>query len=111
MARPDTGLATKIRLGWLNMNKPSHDTGVLITLLERLEKQKIPNARALEKKVNRGETLSDYDLKFLANVINDLRKTRPIVTRHPEYQPLIAGFIDLCQEITDKALANEKTSG
>ena len=90
------------------MDTSKHDTGILITLLQRMEKRRIPNALALKEKVDRGEPLNDYDIKFLTGVTNDLKKTRPLAERNPEYQPLIAGFIDLCQEISDKALENEK---
>ncbi len=92
------------------MNK-SQDTALLITLLERLQKKRIPNVQALKRKVDRGESLSDYDIKIMAEITSDLQKTKPLADRNPEYQPLIAGFINLCQEIADKALENEKGSG
>ena len=90
------------------MNTSSQDTALLMTLLQRPKKKRIPNAQALKRKVDRGERLRDYDIQLLSTLTGDLKKTKPLADQYPEYQPLIAGFIDLCQEISDKALENEK---
>jgi hypothetical protein len=82
--------------------------GTVMALLQRLEKRRIPTALALKDKVDRGETLSDYDKKFLSNVSADLRQTKPLLEQHPQYQELIDYMEKLYQEITDKALENAK---
>jgi hypothetical protein len=93
------------------MTESNHDTGVLMALLQRLKKRRIPNALALKEKVDRGLTLSEYDKKFMERVSSDLRKAQTIVSRHPEYQPLVDRMAFLYQEISDKALENEKGTG
>ena len=93
------------------MTESRHDAGVLMVLLERLEKRRIPNAVALKNKVDRGSPLSDYDIEFMAKVLTDIKKTEPLLARNPEYQTLIDRLAHLYKEISVKALENEKRSG
>jgi len=92
------------------MSESSEDAGLIMALLERLEKQRIPKALALKEKVDRGELLDDYDITFLKEVTADINKTKPIIERHPEYLTLVTRLVNLYKEISDKALENEKRS-
>ena len=87
---------------------PESDTGIIAVLLERLEKQRLPKALALKKKVDRGELLNDFDIQFLEQVFADSNRIKPIIERHPEYHSLVARMVHLYKEITDKGLENEK---
>jgi hypothetical protein len=89
------------------MSDPRHDAGVIQTMLDRLNNQGLPRALDLRKKVDAGEVLDDFDLRFLAGVFSDARAMRPMVDRHPEYQALVARMIHLYKEIVERALANE----
>ena len=90
------------------MTDKSKDAGVIQVLAERLEKQRLPMALDLKEKVDRGETLNEFDIQFLEQVFKDADKIRPLVDNHPEWQDLAAKLIHLYKEITDKALENEK---
>lgn len=90
------------------MADESKDTGLIQVLAERLDTQRLPRALSLKDKVDRGETLADFDIRFLEEVFKDAQRLRPLVERHPEWQSLAAKMISLYQEITDKALENEK---
>lgn len=90
------------------MSDSSHDAGVIQALLERLNTQRLPRALDLKDKVDAGEPLSEYDMRFLDEVLHDAHTIKPLVERHPEYQQLVARIIHLYKEITDKALENEK---
>lgn len=92
------------------MDSTSADQGMLTVLVERLEKQRLPRALALKEKVDRGETLSDYDISFLEEVFTDSTNIKPLVERHPEYQTLAGKITSLYREITEKALANQQQS-
>jgi hypothetical protein len=90
------------------MNNPTQDAGVLQTLIERLNSQRLPRALALKDKVDRGETLSEFDIRLLEEVFADAHHIQPLVERHPEHQDLVARVLHLYKEILDKALDNEK---
>ena len=93
------------------MTEASKDTGVAATLIERFETQRLPRAKALKAKVDRGDLLNEPDLAFLDQVFEDVRHIKPLVQKHHEWQPLLVLAITLYKEITDKALANEKSAG
>jgi len=90
------------------MTDTSHDPGVIHALVERLNTQRLPRALDLKKKVDAGETLGEYDMKFLESVFHDADTIRPLMSRNPEYQKLVAQIIRLYKEILDKAMENEK---
>jgi len=87
------------------------DTGVILALVNRFETQRLPRAQRLKKKVDRGELLDEADLKFLQRVQEDARHVNTLVDKHPEWQPLVAKATALYEEISAKALANERSGG
>jgi hypothetical protein len=90
------------------MSNPTQDAGVIQTLLDRLNSQRLPMALALKEKVDRGEMLSDYDIQKLEEVFADTQAIQPMVDRHPEFQDLASRILHLYKEILDKATQNEK---
>ena len=92
------------------MNESSKEAGVIQALVERLEKFRIPIALELKEKVGKGEPLNDLDIEFLEHVLEDASRVKPFVDEHPEWQDLAARIIHLYNEITEKALENEKSS-
>jgi hypothetical protein len=93
------------------MNQTNEDAGLITVLLERLEKQRLPRLLALQEKVDGGEPLDDYDLEYLEQVFSDAGKIETLIERHPDYKPLVARVLGLYNEVTSKALENEKRSG
>jgi hypothetical protein len=90
------------------MNNPTQDAGVIQTLLDRLNSQRLPLALALKDKVDQGGTLSEHDIQKLEEIFADARTIQPLIDRHPEHQDLVARILHLYKEIVDKALENEK---
>ena len=90
------------------MTDTSKDAGLIQVLAERLETQRLPRALDLKEKVDRGETLSEFDIEFLDEVFKDANKLGPLVERHPEWHEVATKMISLYKEITDKGLENEK---
>lgn len=90
------------------MDQSEKDLGVITTLLERLEKERLPRALALREEVAGGAKLGDMDIEFLERVLGDAQLIKPYLERHPEYQPLAAKVLDLYREITELALKNEE---
>ena len=92
------------------MAELSDDDGVIVALINRFEKQRLPRLQALKLKVDRGETISDGDITFLNTVIHDAQQSKQLIDRHPEWQAFCANVVHLYETITEKALENEKGS-
>jgi hypothetical protein len=90
------------------MKTSEEDTGVMLALVERFNKQRLPRANELKERVDKGERLSDQDIAFLEEVFKDANHIMPLVDKHPEWQKTASRAISLYKEITEKALANEK---
>jgi hypothetical protein len=90
------------------MTESSKDTGVILALVERFTKQRLPRAIALKEKVEKGECLSKRDIAFLDEVFKDANRNMPLIDKHPEWQTLAVRAISLYKEITTRALENEK---
>jgi hypothetical protein len=88
--------------------KPDADAGTLQAILERLEKFRLPRAQAIKARVDKGESLSDNDIQFLKQALDDAQSVQGVVARHPEVQALAKQIVGLYDEITRKALENEK---
>ena len=92
------------------MKQSSEDTGVILALMERFNKQRLPRALELKKRVEQGECLSEPDIAFLDEVFKDANHVMPLVDKHPNLEPIATRAISLFKEITEKALENEKQS-
>jgi len=90
------------------MTKSSNDTGVILALVERFTKQRLPRANAIKERVEKGECLSKHDIAFLDEILRDANRIMPLVDKHPEWQTLAVRAINLYKEITTRALENEK---
>jgi hypothetical protein len=90
------------------MDQNEKDKGVITVLLERFNKQRLPRALALKKKVDSGELLDDYDHKYIKEIQEDAKQVSSLVERNPEYKDLAANIINLWREIIEKDIENQK---
>lgn len=89
------------------MTEAAEDIGVIIALVKRFTEQRLPKLMALKERVGLGECLSEYDIRFLDEILKDANRIMPLVDKHPKWQPLATRAIGLYKEITEKALENE----
>lgn len=90
------------------MAEISKDVGALTAIGERLVNTRLPRALEIKERVDLGEVLTDYDIRFLEEVFNDAREIGPILSQNPQYQDIAARVISLYKEITTKALENQQ---
>ena len=91
------------------MKSTSRDAGTIAALMLRLKDYRIPRAKRMLERVNRGELLPDSDLEFLHRVFNESKDIKPLVERNPQYVPLVSKMIQLYSEIVAKSLENEQS--
>ncbi|MCK6405361.1 MAG: hypothetical protein L6Q60_05000 [Rhodocyclaceae bacterium] len=85
-----------------------NDAGVIQALLKRFDEQRLPRALELKAKVDAGNTLEQFEVNYLEDILHDIRAIKGLVDRHPEHEPLVVKGMQLYTEITEKALQNEQ---
>ncbi|HYQ71706.1 MAG TPA: hypothetical protein VET88_07240 [Gammaproteobacteria bacterium] len=90
------------------MKEEMKEDGVILALIERFERQRLPRILELKAKVDRAELLDEAEMEFLHGVITDAVHNKPLIDKHPEWQKFCADVVHLYEEITEKALQNEK---
>jgi hypothetical protein len=90
------------------MSDQTDDAGTIQALLERLVKFRLPRTVALKKRIDGGERLTDADIAFLKNALEDAHDALRFVARNPEFQVLGSQIIQLYDDIIRKATENEK---
>ena len=90
------------------MNEDTKEDGVILALIERFERQRLPRILELKEKVDRAELLDESEMEFLQGVIADAVHNKPLIDKHPEWQKFCAAVVHLYEQITEKALQNEQ---
>ena len=90
------------------MEQSKKDKLVIAAALNRLTKENLPRTLSLKEKVDAGEVLSEYDLKFLHRILDNTDDLNAIVERNPEYKELRSKGIGLVHDVLAKSAENEK---
>lgn len=86
------------------------EEGLTEVLLERFEKIRLPRLLDIKEKVDQGERLNDFDIRFLEEAMRDAQGLKHYVDARPAFQNLYARAAALYGEITRRALANEESA-
>jgi hypothetical protein len=92
------------------MNESEKELGIIYSLIERFEKQRLPRLLELKKRVDKGEVLTESDIRFMYQATLDAQRSKRLIDRHPEWHKFCAEVIHLYEEVAEKALENEKKS-
>lgn len=90
------------------MSHTQDELGTITALLERMAKERLPEAMAIKARVDKGECLTEFDIEFLQRVFSDADKNKDIIGKFPEYKDVIVKAIDLYHDIMAKAVENEQ---
>ncbi|MDD1606837.1 MAG: hypothetical protein LUO95_10205 [Methylococcaceae bacterium] len=92
------------------MEHVNKEKGIAITIMERFEKQTLPDLLWIKGRVENGELLSDGDMEFLEQISQNATDIKPLIDAQTEWQSLYASTINLYEEIIAKALANQQAA-
>jgi hypothetical protein len=92
------------------MSESDKEEGIALTLLNRLTEVRLPRALAIKEQVDRGEVLDESEIAFLERVFEEAIANKSQWEKHPELTEIISKVAALYNEITAKALENEKNS-
>ncbi len=90
------------------MDQKEEDRATLITVMDRFNKWRYPQAAEMKSRLEKGETLTERDVQFLHRVFEAAQVVLPILERNPEFHELASKAINLYSEITTLALDNEQ---
>lgn len=85
------------------------EKGVILALIKRLVDQRLPRLLDMQKRVERGELLSDYDISYLEEAMQEANQNRHHIVHFPEYKELASKLAQLYEQITEKALENQRS--
>ena len=96
------------------VGKSFHDRnaelGVIQVLLNRFSTYRLPYALQLKAHVDRGERLSEYEMRFLKKVVAEGAHACRLAAKHAKYEALVSQATSLFSEIMSKALENERAA-
>ncbi len=90
------------------MNRSIEDIGVLTVVLESFGKRTLPRIFHIKKLIEEGGTLSDSQIEFLDEALDEAKGYTDFVDEHPAFKGLFSRVAHLYNVITKQALENEK---
>lgn len=79
-------------------------------LLDRLN-DRLPRILDLKQRVDGGARMSDADIAFLKEMIDDARRSQSFIAQHPDLHHLAGEVVSLYVQIKQKAIENETRGG
>lgn len=90
------------------MEHTDEEKGIALALLKRLVDQRLPRLLEMKTRVDRGELLSEFDIDFLEGALADASHNHLRAAQFSEHAEIIGKVAELYQQITSKALENQR---
>ncbi|HBE93266.1 MAG TPA: hypothetical protein DDW55_12380 [Gammaproteobacteria bacterium] len=90
------------------MKKIDKEEGIILALVERFERFRLPRLMDIKGKVDQGGKLDETDIEYLEKVMDDAAQNKHLYDDYPEWQKFYTGTVSLYEQITEKALQNEQ---
>ena len=90
------------------MSDESMEMGTLQAMLDRLVKVRLPRTLDIKHRVDAGERLTDFDIAFLKDVLEDANDAAQYVNDRPEFRTLASELVQHYEDIVHKAVENEQ---
>lgn len=91
-----------------NLNLRINDTGIILVVLQNLEKQCLPRVVEIKQRLDDGAILNEFEIEYLSCALHNTQSFMPYLGRHPEYEPLFSKVIHYYKSVTDEALDNTR---
>ena len=85
------------------IDEVSNDDGIIVVVLQRFERYRLPGVIRIKKKLDQGDSLSDIDIEYLGEALLDVRRLLPLIERNHLYRPLYSSMINYYKQIIDQA--------
>jgi hypothetical protein len=86
------------------------ELGIIQVLLHRFSSYRQQYALQLKSQVDRGERLSEYEMRFLKKVLEEGAHAGRLAAKHAKYEDLVNQATGLFSEIMTKARENERAA-
>lgn len=84
-----------------------HEKAITEVMVLDILKQQLPEAKALQKKLAKGEMLNDFDLQHLEYLLHYAHEALPHIQLHKEFEPISRKIIQLYKQVVNSALQAE----
>lgn len=84
------------------------ETGIILVVLERFEKQRLPWFNDVKTKLDSGGHLNEFDIEMMSEALHDIRSLFPYLDKHTEFEPVMSQVIHYYKTIIDLAVTNER---
>ena len=94
----------------LRYSRAMSDEATEKALVDRLN-DRLPRVLELKERVDRGARMSDADIAFLKEMVDDAQRSQSFIARHPDLHQLAGEVVSLYAQIMQKAMENESRNG
>ena len=86
----------------------NEEAGTLTAILQNFNDHNFKRLTDIRDSVNQGNLLTDSELEFLEGMYERAKRASSLVSRHDDYHELFGKVVSIYDEVSEKAMENEK---